>query len=75
VNVQREGMGSPGPRKMPIQLACNNRAEQDWHPALRSLDAGLASASCLRSASNAGSMARATPSRPTVEAEALKGFV
>jgi hypothetical protein len=26
-------MGSPGPRKMPIQLACNNRAEQDWQDA------------------------------------------
>jgi hypothetical protein len=35
-------MGNPEPRKTTIQLACNNRAEQDWHPAFRSLDAGLA---------------------------------
>jgi hypothetical protein len=41
-------MGGPGPSKTQIQLACNNRAEQDWHPAFRSLDAGCASASCLR---------------------------
>ena len=33
MNVQREGMGSPGPRKMQIQTARNNRAEQDWQDA------------------------------------------
>jgi hypothetical protein len=33
VNVRREGMGNPEPRKTTIQLACNNRAEQDWQDA------------------------------------------
>ena len=40
MNVQREGMGNPDPRQTPLQLACHNRAEQDWQDALRSLRAG-----------------------------------
>ncbi len=33
MNVRREGMGNPDPRKTPIHLPGNRRAEQDWQDA------------------------------------------
>ena len=43
VNVRREGMGNPDPRRTPIHLPSNRRAEQDCPPGLRSLRVRCAS--------------------------------
>jgi len=41
-SVRREGVGRPEQRKTRISLPRICRAEQDWHPALRSLDGACA---------------------------------